>query len=785
MSGNSSDSAKLSRRALLRSASVLALAAVAPAAALARQTSFAEPFPLSAVRLKPSIFLDAVDADRAYLLSLDPDRLLHNFRKGAGLAPKGELYGGWEARGIAGHTLGHYLSACSLLLAQTGDEEALRRVCYIVAELAATQAAHGDGYVGATTVERDAVILDGKIVYEEVRRGEIRSGPFDLNGGWVPLYTWHKVHAGLLDAHGFCGSDEALAVARGMADYLVGVFAGLDDAQVQRVLAAEHGGLNETMAEMFARTGDARYRALGERLRHRAVLDPLSEESDELAGKHANTQIPKVVGLARLHELTGDAANARAARFFWNAVTRRHSYAIGGNSEREYFAPPGVVAPLLTDRTCEACNTYNMLRLTRHLWRWRQDAVYFDYYERAHLNHIMAHQHPETGMLAYFMPMTPGGRRQFSTPTDSFWCCVGSGMESHAKHGESIYWRRDDTLFVNLFIPSRLDWAERGARIDLDTQFPNGESVEIRVSEAGPRPNLTLAVRLPAWCEAPALALNGRAAAFTRRDGYALIRRRWRDGDVLTLGLPMRLRTEAAPDDARTLSFLSGPLVLAADLGPAEAERTPLTPALHEADPLGAAMPIAGAPHVYSLAARPAALTLRPFHAQYERRTAPYLRQFSDAEWAERVAVAEELQRRRSALDARTVDMIQLGETESERRHNYRANHADLLSYEGVAGRQAWWGAGNFFEFDLAIEPGPLALHALYWGEEIDKNFEILVDGQSLAHERRPGPPQRAFVEREYALPPALTQGKSRVGVRFETRGSDAPVYQMRIVRPT
>lgn len=767
-----------SRRALMIAAAGIALA---PSFAHASEETRAEMFPLSAVRLAPSIYLDAVNTNRTYLLSLDPDRLLHNFRKGAGLTPKGDLYGGWEARGIAGHILGHYLSACSLMFAQTGDEQVGARVRYIVAELAACQAAHGDGYVGGTTVERDGAIVDGKVVYEELRRGDVRTGPFDVNGGWVPIYTWHKVHAGLLDAHRHCGNAQALTVAVGLSDHLIGCIGGFDDATMQRFLAAEHGGVNETFAEMYARTGERRYLEMAERLRHRAVLDPLAAEVEQLEGLHANTQIPKVVGLARLHELTGDPTHARAARFFYDRVTQAHSYAIGGNSEREHFGAPNVIASRLTDRTCEACNSYNMLRLTRHLWSWRQDGSYFDYAERAHLNHIMAHQHPRTGMFVYFMPMTPGARREFSTPTDSMWCCVGSGMESHSKHGESIYGRRDDTLFVNLFIPSTLEWTERARRFALETRYPDAEEVTLRVVAPGDRRRFPIALRLPGWCDAPRVAVNGDAVRYEQSGGYAVITRRWRAGDAVTLALPMRLQATQAPDDPQTIAYLSGPVVLAADLGPADQDLTVPTPALRRGDPASGV--VREGAHVYRAAnAHGAALTLRPFYAQHDRRTAPYLKQMSDADWSAHVAAFHAAEAERIALDARTIDVIRLGEAASEAAHAYRANHADLLSYERVSGRQAWWGEGNYFECELAVRPGPMALHALYWGEEVNKNFEIKVDGRTIVNERRADQSERAFVTREYAIAPALTRGKTRITVRVETRGSDAPLYRLRTV---
>lgn len=745
----------------------------------------AEPLPLHAVRLQPSIFQQALDANRRFLNALDPDRLLHNFHASAGLPTRAEVYGGWEARGIAGHTLGHHLSACSLMFAQQGDRAMQRRVGYMVAELSRCQQAHGDGYVGGTTVERDGRVLDGKVVFEEVRRGHIRAGGFDVNGGWVPLYTWHKVHAGLIDAYRLCGDQRALAVMLGMAAYLGTILEGLSDEQLQRLLAAEHGGLNETYAETCAITGEQRWLDLARRIRHRQVLDPLSRGHNILPGLHANTQIPKIIGLARLHELTGDPVPAETARFFHHTVTLRHSYVIGGHSEREHFRAPDVIAEALNDRTCEACNSYNMLKLTRHLFGWAPDARLFDYYEHTHLNHIMAHQHPDSGMFAYFMPMSSGAGRTYSTMEESFWCCMGSGMESHAKHGDSIYWQSGgERLFVNLFVPSRVRWSDGGMDLRLDTGFPLEEEVRLTVATAPAQPR-TLAVRLPGWCRAPGLALNGETIEPRRRQSYALIHRVWQAGDTVTLSLPMEVSVAPAPDDAGTVAFVHGPLVLAADLGPADAPFDQLPPALIETDPAQAIERVPGERFHYRLSgALPAAVTLKPFFDQYDRRTAVYFPLLTREEQAERQTAFEAARRRQARIDRRTVDVIRLGEPPSERAHRFRSNHSDVIAWGARNGRQAWWGEGNYIECDLAVAPGPLVLRALYWGEEVDKDFDVIAGGRRIAREERPGPPIPEFVAIDYPLPPELTAGVESLTVRVETRGSDAPVYELRLLKP-
>lgn len=397
----------------------------------------AAPLPLSSVRLLPSDYATAVEVNRAYLLRLSPDRFLHNFMTFAGLPAKGEIYGGWESDTIAGHTLGHYMSALVVMYEQTGDAECRRRADYIVGELARAQAKRGTGYVGALQRKRkDGTVVDGEEIFGEVMKGDIRSGGFDLNGSWSPLYTVHKTFAGLLDVHRAWGNPQALDVAIGLGGYFERVFAALNDEQMQTLLGCEYGGLNESYAELYARTGDRRWLVVAERIYDRKVLDPLVAQQDQLANFHANTQVPKLIGLGRLYELTGKPQDAAAARFFWTTVTQHHSYVIGGNADREYFAAPDTIAAHISEQTCEHCNTYNMLKLTRQLYSWRPEGGLFDYYERAHLNHVMAAQNPKTGGFTYMTPLLTGADRGYSTnDDDAFWCCVGTGMESHAKHG--------------------------------------------------------------------------------------------------------------------------------------------------------------------------------------------------------------------------------------------------------------------------------------------------------------------------------------------------------------
>ncbi|WP_336959990.1 glycoside hydrolase family 127 protein [Sphingobium aquiterrae] len=745
------------------------------------------PLPLAAIRLLPSPWADAVEGNRRYLHALEPDRLLHNFRTSAGLPPRGTVYGGWESDTIAGHTLGHYLTALSLMYAQTGDAECKRRVDHIVDELALCQAAHGDGYVAGFTRKRGDIVEDGKPIFAELERGDIRSMGFDLNGCWVPFYNWHKLFAGLFDAQSHCGNEKALAIAIALGSYIDGVFAALDDGQVQTVLDCEHGGINESFAELYAHGGDDRWLRLAERLRHRKILDPLSGRQDVLPWIHANTQIPKVIGLARLHELTGKADQAIAVHFFWETVTRDYSYVIGGNADREYFPSAHSISKHITEQTCESCNSYNMLKLTRHLYGWQPEARLFDYYERAHINHILAQQDPGTGMFAYMVPLMSGAARRFSRPFDDFWCCVGTGMESHAKHGDSVWWQSGDTLIANLYIPSIATWKEQEATLRMETGYPFDEHVAITVEALGRPRSFAVALRIPGWCQGATLTVNGDAVPVDAPDGYAIVRRVWHKGDRIALTLPMQLRSEPTVDDPATIALLHGPVVLAADLGPSDRPYDGPAPALVASDILAGFVPVDAANGRFQTAtAQPAALSFAPFFQQRDRRTAVYFKSFDKAGWQGEQAryAAEQAQLR--DLAARSVDIMNLGEMQPERDHGLVAKNSYAVTYRGRHGRDAR--TFGFFKYRAKVKPGPLILQATYWGDERDKLFDILIDGHKIATQALSGSHPGDFFEIDYPIPAELTRRKDAVTVRFQPANDHSrcgPVFGIRIFTPS
>jgi len=533
-------------------------------------TPAARPFSLADVQLLDGPFRDAMERNADYLLSIEPDRLLHNTRKYAGLVPKGELYGGWEQLGIAGHTLGHYLTAISQQYAATGDARFRKRIDYTVSEMAVCQAAYGDGYIGALPPLELQTMRNFKDGIVEV------AGQSNFKGGaWVPWYTEHKVLNGLKDAWVLGGNAQAREVALRMADWVDSITAGLTPEQDQTMLKVEQGGMMDVLVEIYALTGNKRYLETSRRFYHKAVLDPLLAHRNELAGKHANTQIPKIIGEARTYEVTGDPAARDISAYFWGLVAHHYSFVIGGDSENERFFAESAMSKHLDADTAETCNTYNMLKLTEHVFGWNPRVEYADFYERALYNHILASQEPRMGMFTYFMSLEPGLFKTYSTPYDSFWCCVGTGMENHTKYGEAIYFHGADTLFVNLFIPSVLDWREKGLRLEMRTDYPASGRVRLAV-QSTPTGAVTLKVRCPGWASGPVgFELNGKPLDVAGVPGtYASIGRRWRKGDRLEVSVPMAVRSEAMPDNPNKMAFLYGPVVLAGDLGPAPATAT-------------------------------------------------------------------------------------------------------------------------------------------------------------------------------------------------------------------
>jgi DUF1680 family protein len=515
----------------------------------------AYPFSLKRVRLLPGPFKDAMERDRKYILSLDPDRLLHMFRITAGLPSSAQPYGFWELPDgeLRGHTAGHYLSASAFMFASTSDPKIRTNADYVVAELAKCQKAFGaSGYLFASPEE----------FFDRV---------FSVRRVWAPFYTLHKILAGLLDWYEYGGNFQALDIAENIARWLKSRTDSSDDRHMQIVLNhTEQGGMNEVLSNLYSLTGKPEYLALARRFDQKHYTVPLSKYQDALKGEHANSFIPNIIGMAREYEMTGDRALYDSAKYFWKQVTTARTYVTGGTSNDEHWrTDPYVMSSELGDDSHESCCTYNMLKLTRHLFNWDADPAYADYYERALLNGVLSTQNPENGMMMYSVAMMPGMYKTFMTPENSFWCCTGTGMENHAKYGDSIYFRATDGLFVNLFIASELEWPEKGLKVRQETKFPEEQGTTLVVSAAKPV-DLAIHIRIPGWvANGGWVRINSeKLETFGSPSSFLTIRRTWKAGDKVEVSLPMSLRLERLPDDPTIAAVVYGPVVLAGDLGP-------------------------------------------------------------------------------------------------------------------------------------------------------------------------------------------------------------------------
>ena len=735
------------------------------------------------VRITGGIFLQAQQKDEAYLLSLSPDRFLNRFLKNAGLPPKDSAYGGWESAGVSGHSLGHYLSACSVMYAATGNKELKRKVGYIISELKRCQNARKTGYVGAIPQEDS--------IFGEVAKGNIDNTGGNLNGSWVPWYTVHKVMAGLEDAYLYCDDKEALTISIKLGNWIAATFSNLTDAQWQKMLSVEHGGMNETLANLYAFTGDKKYLALAQKFYHKDVLDTLAMQIDKLSGRHSNTQIPKVIGISRLYELTGDAKDSTISDFFWNTVVHHHTYVIGGNSNYEYFHTPDSLGKELSANTTETCNTYNMLKLTRHLFSWQPNAELEDYYERALYNHILASQNHSDGMMCYYVPLQPGAKKIYSTPDSSFWCCTGTGMENHANYGGDIYYEgADGSLYINLFIPSTLCWESKGYEVKQATSFPYSDKTTLTVSAKKPK-EFVMHIRRPWWATNDFIvSINGvKQTVPSSPSSYVSINRIWKNGDRIEVEIPMSLYSEAISGNPGKIAILYGPLVMAGKVLPGNKDRLFDVPLLvtNQKNPSGW-LEQKGDSLIFQTmnVGQPYDTELVPFYAIQDERQIVYWDLYNDKQWNTRRTEYENALKEKRDLESRTVDIMRIGEMQPERDHNLKGEK----TYSGNLGEHKWRDArdGGYFSFDMKTDGGNVSqqLVCTYWGSDGgSREFEILVDGKRIATQLLNASKPNEFIDAVYDIPSELLQGKTKVTVSFQAHEDNTAggLFGCRIVK--
>lgn len=758
--------------------------------------------PLTSVRLLDGPFADAVKANRTYVWAIDPDRLLSPFFREAGLEAKAKPYGNWESSGLDGHTAGHYLSALATMIASgadTPDGELKRRLDYMVSELGRCQKASSDGYIGGVPGSRE--------LWQTIAAGRVEA----INRKWVPWYNLHKTYAGLRDAYWLAGNQQAREILVRCGDWCEKITSGLTEDQMQRMLGQEHGGINEVLADIYVITGDEKYLRLARRFCHKAVLDPMKRHEDQLTGKHANTQIPKVVGLERIATLTGDQEADSGARFFWENVTGKRSVAFGGNSVAEHFNDPKNFSGMVEHREGpETCNTYNMLRLTEQLFVSQPSAVYADYYERALYNHILASINTERPGYVYFTPIRPNHYRVYSQPDKGFWCCVGTGMENPGRYGEFIYAQATNGLYVNLFIASEISVTNLALTLRQETAFPDEPRTRLTLKLKTPA-EFTLQIRHPGWVAAGELAVkvNGKSfAVASTPSSYAELRQVWQDGDRVEVELPMRTTVERLPDGSDWVAILRGPIVLASPAGTNDLHGLyandsrmghvaggPLVPMDQVSVLLASASELPG--HVRpETAAGPLhfrltdvvepfaseGLPLIPFFRLHAARYQMYWQLTTQEQIAakrERLAAEEHA---KTVREANTLDQVAPGEQQPEVEHDFTGEGTETGTIQGRR-----WRHGRSFQYTFDTRGEKAAVLAVtYWGGDRDRSFDILANDRVLATEHLDGSNQGQFFEKRYPLPADVltTTTNGRIAIKFiAASGLAGGVFDVRLMK--
>ncbi|MBU9711946.1 glycoside hydrolase family 127 protein [Evansella tamaricis] len=735
------------------------------------------------VTLLDGVFKESQEKGKDYLLYLEVDRLMAPCYEAAGQKPKAPRYGGWESTGISGHSIGHWLSATAQMYAITLDKTLKQKLDYAIGEFAYLQHMDEKGYVGG--FPRDC--------FDKTFTGQFEVERFSLAGQWVPWYSLHKVFAGLLDSYRLTGSSLALEVVMILADWAKQGSDQLTEEQFQRMLFCEHGGMTEAMADLYSITGKKDYLHLAIRFCHEEVLGPLSEGRDELEGKHANTQIPKLVGAAKLYNITGQQKYKEMCVNFWELVTNTRSYIIGGNSINEHFGPAG--QEKLGVQSAETCNTYNMLKLTECLFEWFKEGKYMDFYERALYNHILASQDPESGMKTYFVSTQPGHFKVYSSPDNSFWCCTGTGMENPARYTRSIYHGDYDGVFVNLFIPSKAALLDNKVQVRQETDFPASEKSKL-IFEKGNATPFKLHIRVPYWSSGEVTVMvNGIVEQCQSKKGYVIIERTWNTGDEVEVHLPLGLHTYQAKDNLKKHGIMYGPIVLAGALG---RENFP------EKDILADHLKLNNHPliKVPTLVAdknnlnewikkrndknlifqtegvgQPGnhQITLVPFYNLHHERYTLYWNLMTKEEFKHFVdEEQEELERFRSV----TVDEVQPNEQQPEVEHGLKSENS-ASGYSNIV-QKGWRDAkdNGFFRYELAVKPDKkMVMEVSYFGGDhnivigektFERKFDILIDGNIIATQilENSGAPA-STMEIQYLIPEELTLGKKSVEVKF------------------
>jgi hypothetical protein len=808
------------------------LIAVVAVAGNAQEKLYCNEFPLGDVTLLDGPLKKARNLNIRTLLQYDCDRLLAPYRKEAGLEPRAKTYPNWD--GLDGHVGGHYLTAMAMNAA-TGNEECHHRMEYMISELQLCADANmknhpdwGKGYVGG--------MPNSERIWNNFKKGDF--GVYF--GSWAPFYNLHKMYAGLRDAWVYCGNEQAKKLFLGFCDWAIDLTAGLSDAQMERMLDNEHGGMNEVLADAYAITKEPKYLFAATRFSHRRLLTPMSQRQDCLDNMHANTQVPKVVGFERISELAnlypmkycwladnGDKICGstnfepyhEAANFFWDIVTGERSLAFGGNSRREHFPSKEACIDFVNDIDGpETCNTNNMLKLTEDMHRRNPEARYADYYELATFNHILSSQHPEHGGYVYFTSARPRHYRNYSAPNEAMWCCVGTGMENHGKYGQFIYTHVGDALYVNLFVASELNWKEKGLTLKQETAFPYGETSKITVTKCAnlksQNSNLKILVRYPGWVKPGQFSVKVNSKPVDIISGpssYVTIDRQWKKGDVIEVTFPMHNSIKYLPNNPQYIALMHGPILLGMKTGTEDLahliaddsrfgqyaggkklpiDQAPILIADEVEDIVNQITPIEGKPLHFMLETKMEngiSNELQPFFEIHDSRYMIYWLALSEKNYQGYLDDLAKKEQERQALEARTVDKVQPGEQQPETDHKMESDQSNRGNTNDVFFRDAR--NGHYFSYLMQTAgETDLTLRLTFWGQDEWRTceFDIMVDDQLLCsvnntHKWRTS----QFKTEDYPIPSNLLKGKAQVRIKFVAKPGKqvGEIYGVRLIK--